>query len=79
MDNIHPKKSKVFYGYWIVLVAFLIFFIAGGVGYFAFSLFVRPLEVNLGWSRGEIMGAFTILFLIQGIASPFTGRVVDRY
>ena len=80
VDNTsHSKKPKVFYGYWIVLVAFLLFFIAGGAGYFAFSLFVRPLQTALGWSRGEIMGAFAILFLIQGIASPFTGRVVDRY
>ena len=80
MERISPsKKPKVFYGYWIVLVAFLLFFIVGGAGYFAFSLFVRPLQLDLGWSRGEIMAAFTILFLITGLASPFTGKVVDRY
>ena len=80
MDKIRfPKRPKFFYGYWIVLVAFLCLFITGGAGYFAFSLFVKPLQADLGWSRGGIMAAFTILFIIQAVASPFTGRMVDRY
>lgn len=80
MDNAgHSKKPKIFYGYWIILVCFLSLFILYGAGYFAFSLFIRPLQADLGWSRGEIMVAFTILFLIQGVASPFIGKVVDRY
>ena len=73
------KKPRVFYGYGIVLVAFLALFIVGGAGYFAFSLFIRPLQADLGWSRGEIMAAFTILFIISAVASPFAGRVVDRF
>ena len=80
MDNRHrSKRPKVFYGYWIVLVAFLCLFTQSGFGFFAFSLFVRPLEADFGWSRGEIMTAFTIFFLIAGVTSPFIGRVVDRY
>jgi MFS family permease len=50
-----------------------------GCGYYAFSLFVRPLEAEWGWGRGEIMIAFTILYLFIGIASPFIGRAVDHY
>jgi len=73
------KKPKVFYGYWIVLVAFLCLFIMAGCGIYAFSLFVKPLQADLGWGRGEIMAAFTILYLIIGVTSPFVGRVVDRY
>ncbi len=73
------KRPKVFYGYWIVLVAFLCLFIYSGCGFYAFSLFVRPLQADLGWNRGEIMAAFTILILIMGVTSPFIGRVVDRY
>lgn len=80
MDRTHfSKKPKVFYGYWIVLVAFLCCFIQSGVAFFAFSLFVKPLEADFGWGRGEIMVAFTILFLIMAITSPFIGRIVDRY
>jgi len=73
------KKPRFFYGYWIVLVAFLCLFILSGAGWYAFSLFVKPLEADMSWSRGEIMTGFTILFLIIGVTSPFIGRVVDRY
>ncbi len=73
------KKPKVFYGYWIVLVGLLILGIYSGSGFFAFSLFVKPLEGEFGWSRGDIMAGFTILYVIMGFSSPFIGRVVDRY
>ncbi|MEA3253780.1 MAG: MFS transporter, partial [Chloroflexota bacterium] len=74
-----PRKPRLFYGYWIVLVGFLCVFLTMGCGNFIFSLFVKSLQTDLGWSRGEIMTAFTIFFLIMGIASPFIGRLVDRY
>lgn len=72
------KKPKVFYGYWIVAATFLCVFIFSGSGFYAFSLFVKPLQADLGWSRGEIMTAHTIWFLLMGVAAPFLGRVVDR-
>lgn len=73
------KKPKVFYGYWILVTTFFSLFIYAGCGFYAFSLFVRPLQADFGWGRGEIMAAFTILFLVSGVASPFIGKVVDRY
>lgn len=73
------KKPRFFYGYWIVLVAFLCLFIQSGIGYFGFSLFVRELQGAMGWGRGEIMAGFTILYLVVGGTAPFIGRVVDRY
>jgi len=73
------KKPRVFYGYWIVVAAFSCVFISSGSGYSSFSLFVKPLQADLGWGRGEIMTAFTILMLVQGGLGLFIGRVVDRY
>jgi len=73
------KKPKVFYGYWIVVATFFCLFINSGCGFFAFSLFVKPLQTDLGWGRGGIMAAFTIYLLVQSVASPFIGWVVDRY
>jgi len=54
-------------------------FINAGVGYYAFALFYKPLEVEFGWDRGAVSVAFTIYFIIQGLAAPFIGRMVDRY
>lgn len=74
-----PQKHKVFYGYWIVVVAFLCVFIQTGCGFSTFSLFVKPLQADFGWGRGVVMAAFTILMLVQGLLGPFVGRMVDRY
>ena len=73
------KKPKVFYGYWVVVAAFFCVFIMSGCGFYAFSLFVRPLQADFGWDRGGIMAAFAVYFLVMGVASPFVGRLVDRY
>lgn len=80
MEKAHlSSKPKVFYGYWIVAVSFLCVFVVAGCGFYVFSLFVKPLQEDFGWGRGEIMMAFTILYLIIAATAPFVGRVVDRY
>ncbi len=73
------KKPKFFYGYWIVVATFVCAFMDSAAGYYAFSLFVRPLEAAFGWSRGEIMVGWTARYLGVGLVSPFIGRLVDRY
>jgi len=77
--SLFSRKPKVFYGYWIVVVAFFCVFINSGCGFYAFSLFVKPLQADFGWGRGGIMVALTILFLVMGAAALPIGRVVDRY
>jgi MFS family permease len=71
--------SRFFFGYWIVAFAFLCLTICIGCGSFVFSLFVRPLQSELAWSRGEIMVGFTIFWVMMGVASPLFGRVLDRH
>ncbi len=78
MNRERVKRPRIFYGYWLVLVTFIFTFLAIGCGSFAFSLFVTPLQETLGWSRGQIMLAFTIFFVTMGLVSPFVGRVADR-
>jgi len=72
-------KPKFFYGYWILLTAFFCSFVHSGCGFYAFSLFVTPLQAEFGWGRGGIMLALTIFFLIGGLSAPYVGRLVDRY
>lgn len=33
----------------------------------------------MGWSRAEIMAAFTILLVCTSLMAPFAGRLIDRY
>jgi MFS family permease len=73
------KGTRIFYGYWILIAAFLCVCIFSGTTYGAFSLFVKPLQSYFGWSRGGVMAAFTILLLVMGAAAPFAGGFIDRY
>jgi len=54
-------------------------FIFSGCGVGAFSLFVKPLQAEFTWGRGDIMIGFSIFYLLTGIAAPFIGGLVDRY
>ncbi len=73
------RKPRVFYGYWILAACFIFCIISAGCSMVSFSLFVTPLQTDLGWSRTAIMAAFTILVLFTGLTAPFAGRLVDRY
>ena len=79
VDSLSFKKPKIFYGYWIVAVAFFCAFINAGCGFYAFSFFVNPLQMEFDWGRGEIMVGLSIFFLIGGMSAPVVGRLVDRF
>jgi len=75
----HGFFKKMDYGWWIIAVAFYICLVFSGCIFFAFSLFVKPLQAEFEWSRSNIMGAFTCLYLTLAITSPFAGKAVDRF
>lgn len=72
-------KTKVFYGWWMVLAAFFCLSINSGTGFYSFSLFISSLEADFGWSRASIMTAYTVFMILSGVLSPFAGRLIDRY
>ena len=71
--------GKIDYGWWIIVVAFYVCLVFSGSVFFAFSLFVKPLQEQFEWSRSNIMGAFTCLYLALAVSSPFAGKAVDRF
>jgi MFS family permease len=73
------RKSRIFYGYYLVALTFLFLVLFNGCAVSVFSLFVHPLEESLGWGRGQVMAGFTFFYLLVGLASPVVGRFVDRY
>ena len=63
----------------MVLAAFLCNVVTFGCGFYSFSLFVTPLERDLGWGRGDVMAGFTVFFLTTGLVAPQVGRLVDKH
>ena len=46
---------------------------------FAFGVFVRPLEDEFGWTRGELSFAVTMTNFAVVIASPCLGLIIDKF
>lgn len=73
-----PRK-RIFHGWWIVAEFAITETIAYGVLYYAFSVFITPMEAELGWDRATLTGAFSLAMLVVGIFGVFVGWWVDRY
>lgn len=50
-----------------------------GVLYYAFSVFVAPMEAELGWSRAETSAAFSLALLVSSLVAIPVGRHLDRH
>jgi len=73
------KKRTMFYGYWVLAACAILNMMSAGCGPISFSFFVTSLERSFGWSRTEIMTAFTLLFICSAVGAPVAGRLVHRY
>lgn len=71
------KKSGIFYGWWIVLVAFLSVGITYGTKG-AFGVIQLSMLKDLGWTRAQVAGALSANMFIYAIVVPFTGRIMDK-
>jgi MFS family permease len=69
--RIHPA--------WTVLGALTLCMLAASGIRAAFGVYIKPLEHEFGWSRGEISGAAAISLLLLGASGPFLGRLADRW
>ena len=64
---------RVFYGWYLVGIALVSGAFQTGVGIWGVSVFVSPMEEELGWSRAAFFLALTIRTGMTGILSPIVG------
>jgi MFS family permease len=69
---------KRFYGWNMVWAFAVATTVAYGVLYYSFAVFVKPMELELGWNRAQTSLAFSLALIVAGLFAPFLGRVVDR-
>lgn len=53
--------------------------ISYGILYYAFAVFLKPMQAELGWSRSLLTGAFSLALLLSGIAGLAAGRWLDLH
>jgi MFS family permease len=69
-----------YYGWRVVLAACLgVMAGFGSLFVYTFSVFVKPLAAEFGWSREAISTGFAIAAVTLGVFSPFLGRWIDRF
>ena len=50
-----------------------------GVLYYAFTVFLAPMQAELGWSRSALTGAFSLALLLSGVVGLAVGRWLDYH
>jgi MFS family permease len=69
-----------YYGWRVALAACLgVMAGFGSLFVYTFSVFVKPLAAEFGWSREAISGGFAIAAVTLGLISPLLGGWVDRF
>lgn len=46
--------------------------------YYAFPALLLIWESDLGWTKTELSGAFTLALVVSAVLAPFVGRLIDR-
>ncbi len=72
-----PGRKRPFYGWLLVLVTILDGAFSSGTGVWGFSVFVRPMTAELGWTRSAMYGALTARSLLSGVFAPVIGPMQD--
>ena len=80
-----PEKSSaqgrgpIFKNPWGVVVGAVVGLIvgSGAVVAFTFSLFLRPIAMEFGWTRAQVSAGLTTFQLLAAIGTPFAGKLAD--
>ena len=71
------RPRQVYYGWWLLAGSIAAMALGSGVSFWAFGLYISPLEDEFGWSRGEVSGGLSVGVFSGGLAGPLIGRWID--
>jgi MFS family permease len=77
--GVRARHRRIYYGWVLVVTLALTETTSWGVLYYAFTVFLRPMQEELSWSRGVMTGAFSLALLLSGLAAVPVGRWLDRH
>ena len=68
----------MYYGWIITITLAITETISWGILFYAFTVFITPMEAELGWGRTEMTGAFSLFVVIMGVMAYPVGSWIDR-
>ena len=72
------QKHDINYGWVMVLVVFVLSGLAFG-SLASISVFMKPVSLEFGWSRGETSFAYTVASFASAVFGVIWGQVADKY
>ena len=72
-------RLPTYYGWTIALTLAITEAVSYGVMVYAFPVLLTPMEAELGWTRAEISGAFSLSLLITGVFAFPVGYWLDKH
>lgn len=69
---------KLFYGWWVVIGAFILLLCTTGSRIYAFPVFFEAMLNDTGWSRAQTAGALSIGLLLSGSITPVIGMLIHK-
>lgn len=72
-------NGKLYYGWYITFTLAITETISWGIIYYGFSVFLTPMEHDLGWSRGQLTGGFSLMLLVTGVMAFPVGTWIDKH
>ncbi|MPY92759.1 MAG: MFS transporter [Acidimicrobiia bacterium] len=71
-------RPRAFYGWFVALAAFAVLATAYGAQ-FSYGVFVRAIEDDTGWSRGQLAYPQSIYIFVYSVLSVASGWATDRF
>ena len=72
------ERGRTFYGYYVVVGGFFVWFIGWGAFSTCFGVYLKPLLSHFGWSRADASLAYAIMCMVQASAAIIMGWLTDR-
>lgn len=73
------SRTTPYYGWYLAITLAVTETISWGIIYYAFSVFLTPMEADLGWSRAELTGGFSLMWLVTGVMAFPVGTWIDKH
>jgi MFS family permease len=78
-DRDVSRRTAPYYGWYIAITLAVTETISWGIIYYSFSVFLTPMQADLGWTRSELTGGFSLALLVAGAMAFPVGAWLDRH
>lgn len=72
-------QPRIYYGWVIAATLAITETISWGIVYYAFTVFITPMQTELGWSKSQLTGGFSLALLMMGAMAFPVGTWIDRH